>query len=793
MAPIKFVAPLRKNGAASSFSFSSNSSQGSMLNQDSNKLLTPSAPINKPLTLKPTPVKENSKSKASGFSVPKEKPLEVSSPTNNSTAVEKRKLESTSKDDSAEPPAKQHIMEIPPTISSSSTIKVEVVEDNNLNDKENLNPESSSKKTKADKEKPKRPFKSLTNQEYEMIFNAVISNYPTTEPVEPTKSPEKKIQEENGVEASEVSDAFPGTSEPVDESTDILTFSQSELDSEDETVVEINNTVVENKTLVSSKDVNEKNDPFSNSINTTTADNSLTSNPAEQSTSQDQMMTPSPSIIYMCHESQPVAPEDLCDENTTGDSQTAQQSSKEPVTIKTEILSIGSSSQITSTPFATSQKMDFKLSLSQEQNISPINTSNDFNTLSQFSQLLLTPVSTSNKNASVSELPLEPKTLVNSTSRPGSVRNEGPKTPTSVRTPASSTMCTPQSNQDPKTLVRTPTILHTPQSSQDPKIPVRTPVTVRTPQSSQDPKKSVRTPVTVHTPQSSQDPKTPVRTPVAVRTPQSSQDPKTPVKTPVTIRTPQSSKGPKTPNSNEENSSVSCTPNGSQQFIQEIQFTPPPSNLTARDRLKWIQKKRLAGNWVRCDKEVCGKWRYLPDCHDPTTLPDEWFCNMHPDEEQNNCNAPEKRESLRVEEDMIFSEYSPGSLVWARLSGYPWWPAMVEDDPDLECFFWLNEFSDIPTWYHVVFFDDDKRSSCARAWIRDGALKKLDDLDVEDIENSAYNYRVAAAYKKACSAKNLPVEDRLAQHSFAACYKGPIGGPSKTLYEGPIGYRQAAT
>lgn len=52
---------------------------------------------------------------------------------------------------------------------------------------------------------------------------------------------------------------------------------------------------------------------------------------------------------------------------------------------------------------------------------------------------------------------------------------------------------------------------------------------------------------------------------------------------------------------------------------------------------------------------------------------------------------------------MIFNKYSPGSLVWAKLSGYPWWPAMVEDDPDLEQFYWLNEFSDIPVSVKPIY------------------------------------------------------------------------------------------
>lgn len=61
-----------------------------------------------------------------------------------------------------------------------------------------------------------------------------------------------------------------------------------------------------------------------------------------------------------------------------------------------------------------------------------------------------------------------------------------------------------------------------------------------------------------------------------------------------------------------------------------------------------------------------------------------------------NCSVPEEPLRVTDEEDLIHSEYSAGSLVWARLPGWPWWPAMVDDCPDTEQFYWLDGFSDIP-------------------------------------------------------------------------------------------------
>lgn len=61
-----------------------------------------------------------------------------------------------------------------------------------------------------------------------------------------------------------------------------------------------------------------------------------------------------------------------------------------------------------------------------------------------------------------------------------------------------------------------------------------------------------------------------------------------------------------------------------------------------------------------------------------------------------DCSIPEAPLRVRDEEDLIHAEYSCGSLVWARLAGWPWWPAMVDDCPDVEQYYWLDGFSDIP-------------------------------------------------------------------------------------------------
>lgn len=74
---------------------------------------------------------------------------------------------------------------------------------------------------------------------------------------------------------------------------------------------------------------------------------------------------------------------------------------------------------------------------------------------------------------------------------------------------------------------------------------------------------------------------------------------------------------------------------------------------------------------------------------------------MNPDGKHSSCSDPE--EVLEDEDFLINNLYNAGSIVWARVAGYPWWPALVEDDPDLEQYFWLEENCESPVRDCVLF------------------------------------------------------------------------------------------
>lgn len=55
---------------------------------------------------------------------------------------------------------------------------------------------------------------------------------------------------------------------------------------------------------------------------------------------------------------------------------------------------------------------------------------------------------------------------------------------------------------------------------------------------------------------------------------------------------------------------------------------------------------------------------------------------------------PEQVVSLSIELDLIHTRYTAGSVVWAKTKGWPWWPVMIDDDPDTEQYYWVeNNFN----------------------------------------------------------------------------------------------------
>ncbi|XP_038642666.1 zinc finger CW-type PWWP domain protein 1-like [Scyliorhinus canicula] len=172
--------------------------------------------------------------------------------------------------------------------------------------------------------------------------------------------------------------------------------------------------------------------------------------------------------------------------------------------------------------------------------------------------------------------------------------------------------------------------------------------------------------------------------------------------------------------------------------------------------------------WVQCSKKKCGKWRRLEDSVDPVTLPEDWTCSQNPDPMYNMCDLPEEVWDGR-EKDIIYAELVPGSIVWAKQLGYPWWPGMVEHDPQTGKYFMFTSDSDqFPSKYHVTFFD----TTVSHAWISVPLIKSFQDIPQE--KSSArrdFTRRIGAAKRMAEEARKVKIQDRISHFGFVISYK----------------------
>ncbi|XP_035697462.1 zinc finger CW-type PWWP domain protein 1-like isoform X2 [Branchiostoma floridae] len=179
------------------------------------------------------------------------------------------------------------------------------------------------------------------------------------------------------------------------------------------------------------------------------------------------------------------------------------------------------------------------------------------------------------------------------------------------------------------------------------------------------------------------------------------------------------------------------------------------------------------GTWVQCTADKCNKWRYLADVTDPTTVPDKWTCSMNPDEEYNSC---EKTEADWSKLEFVDTCYVEGSLVWAKMPGYPWWPGMVEEDPDDQAYY-ETDSKQKPVRYHVVFFG----KTVSRAWIPERSVRPftqendVDHLGSLVVDGKNYRKRVKCALTMARQAVVLSIKKRLQTFGFGQRFQGHWG------------------
>uniref|UniRef100_A0A8C9E2C3 Zinc finger CW-type and PWWP domain containing 1 n=1 Tax=Phocoena sinus TaxID=42100 RepID=A0A8C9E2C3_PHOSS len=175
--------------------------------------------------------------------------------------------------------------------------------------------------------------------------------------------------------------------------------------------------------------------------------------------------------------------------------------------------------------------------------------------------------------------------------------------------------------------------------------------------------------------------------------------------------------------------------------------------------------------WVQCSSPNCEKWRRLRGNIDPSVLPDNWSCDQNTDLEYNHCDIPEETWTGQ-ENEVAYASYIPGSIIWAKQYGYPWWPGMVESDPDLgEYFLFASHLDSLPSKYHVTFFGE----TVSRAWIPVNMLKNFQELSLElakKCRNKDFSQKLGAALMMAQEAEQISIQERVNLFGFWSRYSG---------------------
>jgi len=200
------------------------------------------------------------------------------------------------------------------------------------------------------------------------------------------------------------------------------------------------------------------------------------------------------------------------------------------------------------------------------------------------------------------------------------------------------------------------------------------------------------------------------------------------------------------------------------------------------EKLKRLQKKELEinkneGTYVQCCTDTCLKWRLVREFEDPSMVPEYWTCSMNSDSRNNICGVG--GHAFMSDAETVDVKFTCGSMVWAKMKGFPWWPGMVDYCPDCEEYYWIEEDISLtePAWYNVVFFEG-KGNSVSRAWVKKDDIMKITlpaQPPKNTIKSATTKTKLTNAIKMATDAKLMTREARLEKYSFAALFRGKWG------------------
>ncbi|BHF58310.1 U4/U6 small nuclear ribonucleoprotein Prp3 [Sparganum proliferum] len=172
------------------------------------------------------------------------------------------------------------------------------------------------------------------------------------------------------------------------------------------------------------------------------------------------------------------------------------------------------------------------------------------------------------------------------------------------------------------------------------------------------------------------------------------------------------------------------------------------------------------GTWIECTR--CKKWRFEPNVRDPSEVSENWRCFLQkklsplqpsPEIEEAACAEPEDPRAKCHDQSYLFNEFTAGSIVLAKMQGFPWWPAMVDLDGSGK-YARIDPETHIATHYNVVFLDPCKSTT---RLLPASSIRKFTQMDKADILHNAGKHlrKIAAAFREAEEALKVSIVDRV--------------------------------
>ena len=172
-----------------------------------------------------------------------------------------------------------------------------------------------------------------------------------------------------------------------------------------------------------------------------------------------------------------------------------------------------------------------------------------------------------------------------------------------------------------------------------------------------------------------------------------------------------------------------------------------------------------AALYIQCCNKACKRWRQVKEFKDASEVPDYWVCSMNRDTLNRVCG----KGGSHFSGSGVNVKFPRGTLVWGKLKGYPWWPGMIDRNPDCDEFYWIDEKISCqdPTRYNVIFFEKDNEVSSA--WLRTESIRPDQDKapSINIVLSQEIKANLAQAMKMVDEARRLSVPERLDKFSLS--------------------------